>query len=320
MSTPLFSLSAGTLKLDGTNVGVCDDRTLLGRRTVIPPTVTRYQRTLLTDCHALDAGATRAEIVQEVERSGGGVPPPFRLAVYGELMCNGGLHDYERTGLAGRWVCFGAQQLLLGHAVGKTAIAIAAATKFVAALQRSGFRTRLTTEHAFASSTGGRQVTVMMNAKLRSLLLRHGATLVAKPVDASSQFALVQQMAPFMEQHQGEGVIMYTTRTNRKGHSTVTLSKWKSSAEDGQGRALQQITEALAAASRHELGVAVPAELLELLRTLVRIASTQPIYAPATLDTRNTTVNLVHGNGASVRGKAQCSPLASPWVSGPNLR
>ena len=316
MSTPLFSLSAGTLKLDGTNVGVCDDRTLLGRRTVIPPTVTRYQRTLLTDCHALDAGATRAEIVQEVERSGGGVPPPFRLAVYGELMCNGGLHDYERTGLAGRWVCFGAQLLLLGHAVGKTAIAIAAATKFVAALQRSGF---CTTDHALVP-TGGRQITVMMNAKLRSILLRHGAALVAKPVEASTQLALVQQMTPFMEQHQGEGVIMYTTRTDRFGRSTVALSKWKSSAEDGQGRALQQITEALAAASRHELGVAVPAELLELLRTLVRIASTQPIYAPATLDTRNTTVNLVHGNGASVRGKAQCSPLASPWVSGPNLR
>ena len=108
---------AGTLKLDGTNVGVCDDRTLLGRRFVIAPGVTRYQRTLLTDCHALDAGATRAEIVQEVERSGGRVPPPFRLAVYGELMCNGGLHDYERTGLAGRWVCFGAQLQLLGSMV-----------------------------------------------------------------------------------------------------------------------------------------------------------------------------------------------------------
>ena len=273
-SFPLFS--PGTHKLDGTNVGVFDDGTLLGRRTVIEPGAQRYQRTLLTDCYAVDCEAARAEIAQGVGQRGGLPPPPFRLAVCGELTCNTGLHDYERAGLAGRWVCFGAQLLLTDgpgpdaeHAVG--AVAAAAARELAVTLQQAGF---CTTGHGLTPSTGGYQVTMVMNAKLRALLLRHGATLVATPVEAPTQLALVHHMAPFMEQHQGEGVIMYTTRVGRDGRSTVTLSKWKSSAEPGQRGALNHITKALAAASRPALSVAVPAELLELLSTLIRIAST----------------------------------------------
>ena len=121
---------AVSIKYDGTNVGVDDGATLLGRRFLVPADASDYQGTDITDLRAFDGAAMKALMLAALhvaadalrEEGGAGVGagavaagtdplgvPDFRVAVYGELMCHGGYYDYQAQGLAAKWLCFGAR-------------------------------------------------------------------------------------------------------------------------------------------------------------------------------------------------------------------
>ena len=70
-------------KLDGTNLGKLGDGTLLGRRTVIQPTATSYQRCDLSALRGYHTEPVLSELVAL-----GGATAPRRAALYGEL-CSG---------------------------------------------------------------------------------------------------------------------------------------------------------------------------------------------------------------------------------------
>ena len=90
-------------KLDGTNLGKLGDGTLVGRRTVIQPTATSYQRCDLSALRGYHAERVLSELAAL-----GGATAPRRAALYGELCCNSGLYSYQRDGRAKSWQVFGA--------------------------------------------------------------------------------------------------------------------------------------------------------------------------------------------------------------------
>lgn len=99
------SRACASQKLDGTNVAVLADGGLAGRRQMIADGASEYQRTPLAAARAVDAAAVRRHLAPTLAACGGAAA---RLAVFGELMCNGDIYGYAGTGLVdGAFRAFG---------------------------------------------------------------------------------------------------------------------------------------------------------------------------------------------------------------------
>lgn len=91
-------------KLDGTNVGVCCDGSLYGRRTKIQGT--SYQKVFLnTVPEPRIVKAIKKNIADLIAIAHSDLP---KFTIYGELMCQPGRYSYTERNLAKNWVCFGA--------------------------------------------------------------------------------------------------------------------------------------------------------------------------------------------------------------------
>jgi hypothetical protein len=98
-------------KFDGNNVGITEDRLILGRRTVIPSDTVKYCG-VATDAvkASLDkVGAVKAGSLMPAKDAVQACADCKRLhcTVYGELMCNGQRFDYAARNLGGAYTCFG---------------------------------------------------------------------------------------------------------------------------------------------------------------------------------------------------------------------
>ena len=91
-----------------------------------------YNNTPLKDVHSIDVSKIKVELNNRLRLLGaqartqqgeGGAAtrdadadadaalPAFKMVLFGELMCNKGLYDYQEAGLSSRWLCFGARLL-----------------------------------------------------------------------------------------------------------------------------------------------------------------------------------------------------------------
>lgn len=90
-------------KFDGTNVGKDQDGRLYGRNKMVNPNAQSYQKTPLDALKGIDVAAIKKEI-----EGLAGIEDLGNFVLYGELMCNKGLYDYEEKNLASGWTIFGA--------------------------------------------------------------------------------------------------------------------------------------------------------------------------------------------------------------------
>ena len=91
-------------KYDGTNVGKDEYGQLYGRNKMILETETKYQNTDLTCVKEIDVAKLKVAFAEQV-----GVETSIikKFVVYGELMCNPRLYDYETNGVSKTFQLFG---------------------------------------------------------------------------------------------------------------------------------------------------------------------------------------------------------------------
>lgn len=145
----LDAACVATVKLDGTNVGVCDNGLVVGRNTVVAPGET-YQKTniwALLEGYPEKAAHVRSALACAAENEA-----VSHIMLYGELVVNG-KYNYAGAGIFKKWLCFGV-------AVHPGAKDDQAPLRLAGALQAAGFNAR---------GVEG-TVTVAPNAKLAALL------------------------------------------------------------------------------------------------------------------------------------------------------
>ena len=193
-------------KLDGTNLGKLGDGTLLGRRTVIQPTATSYQRCDLSALRGYHTEPVLSELVAL-----GGATAPRRAALYGELCCNSDLYSYRRDGRAKSWQVFGA---LLEFEDEPSANAYARAA--CAAGHVCG-----------AAGDDAPFVRVVCNSRaFGEVVERHGVPAVAAEAHDSLCTAVARWREWMVGEH-GEGLVLAVNT----GEGDASLFKWKISRE-----------------------------------------------------------------------------------------
>lgn len=85
-------------KYDGTNVGKDEYGQMYGRNKMISKNDTTYMKTDLKCVEAIDAAKMKMAFVIQVGVKAFQVK---KFVVYGELMCNSGLFDYDVSGVSG---------------------------------------------------------------------------------------------------------------------------------------------------------------------------------------------------------------------------
>lgn len=130
-------------KLDGTNLGICYDGTIFGRRQKVEGT--SYQR-----IHLPLATPNTAAIksVKEAIADSIGVGTLPRLIIYGELMCNAGkFRHYTEQNMDGKWLAFGIK--MAGMSVEKAEILLEKlkAVGFLATCSRDNGKITLRLNH-----------------------------------------------------------------------------------------------------------------------------------------------------------------------------
>lgn len=260
-------LTAGTaaVKLDGTNVGKDTAGKVYGRRYYIGDATETYQNAPLEEVRAANTGAARDRLADELRHSGFAVEAAdlltARVVVYGELMCNRDLYDYERAGLAGGWLAFG---VLVQY---DTVEQLGEARALVGAARRAGFCATLCND--------GRPTPAVQfgGSKLSALLRAAGMRVPTEVAGAGADHGdapLVLRCASFMEpgvdgKARAEGLVVALPDNG--------LHKWKDGKEfhPGSGEALQNAMKTQQAHGAEtvdvllgDLGAVVP-RMLEIL-------------------------------------------------------
>lgn len=204
-------------KYDGTNVGKLRGGILLGRRLVIEPTATSYQRCDLTSLRNLDVDVALSDLIAMA----GIDVVPQRAAIYGELMCNGGLYHYQASGLAKSWQAFGA---LIECENDEAAAAYAKGASVSGLVCCLG---------------GERTVRICNNEAFGEVLRRHHVPAIATLSFGSLCEAVASQRA-WMTSERGEGLVLSLQKT----HGKASTYKWKISREP-QPAAVTELAELL---------------------------------------------------------------------------
>ena len=89
-------------KFDGTNLGKDKNGS---RRLVLGKDKEEFIGTSLDSIKQVDVGSFHNELVKKLGISEACL---LNTIIFGELMCNPDLHDYEKRGFSGRWLLFGA--------------------------------------------------------------------------------------------------------------------------------------------------------------------------------------------------------------------
>ena len=95
-------------KFDGTNIGKDKNGCIYTRRTKLNKHMKEFIGTSLKNVKKIEVNSFHDKMNDMVC---GGVK---NTIVFGELMCNNNIHDYDERGLNARWVLFGAVLLLEG--------------------------------------------------------------------------------------------------------------------------------------------------------------------------------------------------------------
>jgi len=267
-----------TVKLDGTNVGVCDDGLVVGRNTVVEPGAT-YQKTQIWEL--LEGYAEKAARVRSALECAAGTEAVARIMLYGELVINS-KYNYAGAGIFKKWLCFGV-------AVCPEATDDEAPTRLAGVLRAAGFNAR--------GVEGA--VTIAPNAKLAALLQELQVLTVAEvyrpagsitpeqwaqhdgtealPCFQSLQQLLLSRWAqrfllPADGMPLGEGLVVASEADGR-------LFKWKQGGED-LGRVPEQLLEIVVAlrdlAGSPKAGL-FPPGLLDVFERLLLVSNTKPV-------------------------------------------
>lgn len=277
----LESACVATVKLDGTNVGVCDSGLVVGRNAVVEPGQT-YQK---TDIWALLEGyPNKAAKVRDALAGAAGNESVARTMLYGELVVNS-KYNYAGAGIFKKWLCFGVT-------VCPGAEDDEAPSRLAGALQAAGFNARGVE----------RVVTVAPNAKLATLLKEFQVLSVAEAyrpagsitpeqwaehdgMDALPCFQSLQQLLlsqwaqrfllPADGIALGEGLVLAS-------EADGSLFKWKHGGED-LGKVPQQLLEAVEALrsfAGSPQAVFFPPGLLDVFERLLLVSTTKPAEPP----------------------------------------
>jgi len=273
----LDAACVATVKLDGTNVGVCDDGLVVGRNTVVAPGET-YQKTNIWAL--LEGYSEKAAHVRSALACAAGNEAVSRTMLYGELVINS-KYNYAGAGIFKKWLCFGV-------AVCPGAEDDEAPSRLAGALQAAGFNAR--------GVEGA--VTVAPNAKLAALLKELHVLTVAEAympagIITPEQWAEhdgTETLPCFRSLHQlllsewaqrfllpadgiplGEGLVLAS-------EADGTLFKWKHGGED-LGKVPEQLLEAVEAlrsfAGSPQAGL-FPSGLLDVFERLLLVSNTKP--------------------------------------------
>mmetsp|Transcript_31054 Transcript_31054/g.51475 ORF Transcript_31054/g.51475 Transcript_31054/m.51475 type:complete len:424 (+) Transcript_31054:51-1322(+) len=236
-------------KLDGTNVGIMADGTLLGRRLVIEycgkAHVETYQHCELRPLRTLRQAV--ADCLQELAADA----PYVNAALYGELCCNPGLYNYMAAGLAKTWQAFGA--------LIQTADEMAARA-FMKHAEARGFECTTVDDAA---------VRVSNSQTFVALLQRHGVPVIGTEAHGSL-CTLVASRCAWMQGEHGEGLVLSLAAD---GGRTKTY-KWKISREP-QPAAVSELSELHAKLHSGVGGLATLLEkpIIELVSQLLAVAT-----------------------------------------------
>jgi len=99
------STFAVSQKYDGTNVGKDEFGVLYGRNMTLPSGSVEYQKTPLDFVNKVDVKAIKEDILKQ---TGLGEEMIKCFNLYGELMCNSYLYNYEKDKVHGTYQLFGA--------------------------------------------------------------------------------------------------------------------------------------------------------------------------------------------------------------------
>ena len=236
-------------KLDGTNVGVLQDGTLLGRRLVIAQEATSYQH---TDLGALRALPTRDMIAELVALGGAASAAVERAALYGELCCNSGLYSYQSSGLAKTWQAFGALLEFRDEA---------SALEYAAAASAAGM--------VCNSRETSRAVRVCGGEAFVTMAHRHGVPVVAAAAHGSLA-AAVESHCRWMVGEHGEGLVL----TVHRGGGKACTYKWKISREPQPAATalLMELVELLRGGADGKAAL-LDAEIQTMLASLLAVAT-----------------------------------------------
>ncbi|KAI9351458.1 hypothetical protein BDR26DRAFT_851096 [Obelidium mucronatum] len=187
-------------KIDGTNVGVDLTGALFGRRTIIEPTATSYQKTPLSLL-----GTAQTDIQKLFAR----LPEVFRL--YGEFPCNPHYYRYTESGLGAAWQCFGA--LLY----------------FSSFDEEKRWREYLATAGFWIKSGRHQRHNITMIACPKFFELLDQVGIPHPPVVFNGRLQdLVKEKAEWMSSHLGEGLVL-SIKYEAAGEfqESITAKKWK---------------------------------------------------------------------------------------------
>lgn len=214
--------TTASIKYDGTNVGTSCDGSVYGRRLRIDETANRYQSVPLDPCRQVNASKVKQSFVSLFSERGivtspgkASVADMFRLTVYGELMCNRGLYDYQEAKLAERWLCFGIRIRVLED----IELSDDELAKFSNILEEQGF---------IFSGVNTKSLTIVLNEKLEKFLVDHGIEEIASYQQWPSQAHCIANYFEYMVESKGEGLIIYIPGgPERSSAASVSIRKWK---------------------------------------------------------------------------------------------
>lgn len=171
-----------TEKLDGANVGVDMDGNIYGRENMI--TSETYQGIPIEFLKEYDIKALCKSIFNDI--------PMKRFIVYGELMCNINIYDYDKRGLYGTWCPFGIKYEL---------------ESIQDVFMHATYHEYLI-QHSTEKKTPNR-FTIHMNNTLRDKFLLHKFN----PVNVIGEYISICEMTNILEPNTfgGEGVVVIRT-------------------------------------------------------------------------------------------------------------
>lgn len=204
-------------KFDGTNVGKDQDGKLYGRNKMINPNAKSYQKTSLDALKNIEVAPVKKEIEELA-----GIENLGNFVLYGELMCNKGLYDYEDKNLSSAWTIFGAM-----IQPDKDAI------KIVEALQKANFTCSLKgnqDQEDEPEENPNYKIMLSINGTFKALMDKFMYPTVPYLGAYDNLYDLMTQNNEWLLKGMGEGIVINHLATET--FKASSLSKWKNGMEE----------------------------------------------------------------------------------------
>ena len=192
-----------TEKLDGTNVGKDEGGQLYGRRLLIGKQSESYQKTSLKRVKEAEIATLKTRVCERADIEEDMVQ---HFIVYGELMCNTRIYDYNERNLVAEWRVFGA---MMEAAAGES--------EMFDKLTKSGFAVRKDCEE---------RIRIFPCTAFFSLVTECGMEHVHVKSEGDTIAQIVSDNLEDMRRGKLEGIILTTPFYGR-----VKLVKWKGGQE-----------------------------------------------------------------------------------------